>query len=346
MSAILRNLLHAVFIFLFLCLMPNGVFAESSPAFDFPDQAFLQRLKAELPALDLTADSRGLSVQSQTFYKAYGIYHENAQNYFGAFKSASYAIAAYVMVPDSARGTVFCLHGYFDHFALLQHLVRHCLRQQYAVAGFDLPGHGLSTGEPNTIGDFGDYVTVLDDFIRICLEKLPQPYHIVAYSTGASISLELMYTRPLTADRFSGFILAAPLVRHRYYRLARAQLFLIKPFFDSLPRKFSGNSGDPDFVERLEQDPLQGRRMPLSWLEALYRWNDRFRAYDPIDRPVRIVQGTADRVVDWQYNLALLEKKIKSGRTVLVEGAQHQLFNESAELRGQVLEAVGAYLEQ
>jgi lysophospholipase len=325
--------------------IPEPAAPQSAPSSALIDPAVVQRLSTDMPPLDLARENPPLPADMQSFYTAYGLYHPRVRNYFGRFEAGGLQIAAYVFVPAEARGTVYCLHGYFDHVGMLQHLVRACLARGYAVAAFDLPGHGLSSGGPEAVADFGDYVAVLAEFVRRSRPQLPRPCHLVAHSTGGAVALEFIFTRPLQAEGFDTFVLAAPLIRHAYYRLSRLPVFLLTPFLQSFPRRFHANSHDPQFVERSKHDPLQGRRVPLSWLNALYRWNDRLADYAPSACPVMVIQGTEDDVLDWRSNVSLLREKLAAGRFELIEGARHQLFNEAAAFRRPALESVFSFFE-
>ena len=59
-----------------------------------------------------------------------------------------------------------------------------------------------------------------------------------------------------------------------------------------------------------------------------------------------ILQGTNDSVVDWRYNVAALQKVFTTAHLMWVEGGRHQLFNEIAPIRTEVLNAVVTYLLQ
>jgi alpha-beta hydrolase superfamily lysophospholipase len=322
-------------------LLPAGGVLPSKPT---PTTSAIARIKSNLPLLDLSAE-QAFSPQLAAFFNYYGLDSGKVPHRFGTFESGPYRLAAHVYLPRAAVGSVFLLHGFFDHCGMLQHLIHRCIQEGFAVATFDLPGHGLSSGDPGDISDFAAYARVVADFSRICELHLPGPYHLVGHSTGAAIAIEVLISNPPQIPNFAHVVLAAPLVHHRFHRLARAQLFLIKPFADDLPRRHHRSSSDPEFVQWSQRDPLRGKRISLVWLEALYAWNDRLSGCPKLTKPVMIVQGTKDRVVDWRYNIAVLQKKFATVRVVWIEGGRHQLFNESPPLRAEVLEAICAYLK-
>ena len=323
-------------------LLPAGASRNSEPFFT-PGAA--ARIKADLPSLDFDRKS-AFPPQLAGYFRYYGLDSTTVPHLFGAFESGADRLAAHVYLPENPLGSVFLLHGFFDHSGILQHLIHRCIDQGFAVAVFDLPGHGLSSGDPGTISDFADYARVFADFMRICQPHLPSPYHLIGHSLGASIILEVLSAGASPIPGLGRVVLAAPLVHHRFQRLSRTQLFLIKPFVDDLPRRHHRNSSDLVFVEWSKLDPLAGKRISLNWLQALYAWNDRLAGYKKIDVPVLIVQGTEDRVVDWRYNIAALQSQFAAVRPVWIEGGRHQLFNESPLIRAQVLRAVCTYLKQ
>ena len=71
--------------------------------------------------------------------------YPGVKQYIGTFESGRYEVAGQLFLQEGARGTVFMVHGYTDHLGLYGDLIRHLLALGYSVAGFDLPGHGLSS---------------------------------------------------------------------------------------------------------------------------------------------------------------------------------------------------------
>ena len=239
-------------------------------------------------------------------------------------------------------GTIFVLHGYLDHSGTAHHLIAACLERHLAVAIYDLPGHGLSSGPKAAIGDFSAYVTILQDFLTGYGHDLPQPFHLIGHSTGCAIAYEYMHhAAPIP---FQEIVFLAPLVRNTGWRWSVIGYRLAKPFVNSLPRKHRDNSSDPEFLAFIENDPLQGRRLSIRFLDALYAWNQRIQGYDVLAKPVLIVQGTDDAIVDCEYNIRFLEQKLRHPKVVMIDGAKHQLANESPRIKEQVFSVVFNYL--
>ena len=258
----------------------------------------------------------------------------------GTVVTNGYRIAAHYWLHPAPRGTVFVVHGYFDHIGLYGHLIRHLLARQLNVVAFDLPGHGLSDGERVTIASFDHYTEVLTGILARAA-ALPAPWHGVGQSTGGAILLKYLldgeHPRPL--DRIA---LLAPLVHPRHWGLNRLVYLASHRWRKAIDRKFMVNSGDPEFLDFVQRrDPLQERHIPLEWIGAMKHWAEELQRLPPSPHPAIVVQGDADTTLDWRYNLRLLHNKLPNGRFHLVPGAQHHLVNEAEPVRNQVLAALG-----
>jgi alpha-beta hydrolase superfamily lysophospholipase len=135
-------------------------------------------------------------------------------------------------------------------------------------------------------------------------------------------------------------------VHSNHWWLSKAGYRLVDPFVDKIPRKFKENTSDRNYLAFLAEDPLQSRSMPLSWVNAMFAWEDRIHDYPKIDRPVCIIQGDEDTVVDWQYNISFLHTKLDPLRVRMIPGAKHQLINERIDLRSKVFHEIRNYLEE
>ncbi len=190
----------------------------------------------------------------------------------GALAAGGYQLAVQGWWPREPRGSLLMLHGYYDHMGLYGHVVDWALSRQLAVLACDLPGHGLSSGARASINDFAEYQTALTALIAEARRlDLPRPWHLLGQSTGGAILLDYLL-RGEPAPELGETILLAPLVRPHAWRQSLWTYRLVKPFVRALPRRFSVNSGDPAFLDFLQQDGLQPRELPALWVGALARW--------------------------------------------------------------------------
>ncbi len=309
-----------------------------------PLYSHLSQFRKELPVLDLS----GVPLSTSSF-EAYRDYYrldfEDTQHFWGSFSSGAYELAAHVFVPPDPQGTAFLLHGYLDHVGMLGPLIQNSLDQQFIVAVYDLPGHGISSGERAFIEDFDEYVDIFRGFYQYCLEYLPAPYHVISHSTGSAIALE--YLTQAEEQPFGGIVFLAPLVHHSFWHLSKFGYALGKPFqMKTVPRRGSPPSSNPGFVEFARKDPLQISRVPLHWVGEMYKWNQNIREMNVLDLPLLIIQGTRDSVVDWEYNIPFFQEKVRGVSVKLIKNAEHQLFNEPPAIQTQVFRSINEYLRE
>lgn len=260
----------------------------------------------------------------------------------GRVRSGDFDLAVHCWCRRDAQANLLLVHGYFDHVGLFNKLIEWGLSRGCNVLIFDLPGHGLSTGEPAVIDDFGDYSRAIDDVL--CAANLPAlPLWVMAQSTGGAALLDFAarYNWP-----FRAAVLLAPLVRPANWWRVRLSHTLLKPFVQSIARTFSVNSSDTAFLDFLKRDPLQCKRISLRWVGALRRWLDDLPRRDLGVGPALIIQGDADATVDWRYNVAVICKLLPGSRVEYLHGAGHQLANESQAIRSDYLTRVLAWLSE
>ena len=303
----------------------------------------IPRLTSEMRPLPHSLDGYGVGApypHESAYFAHYGIDLENhvpgVQHWLGYINSTGYRIACHVYARSKARGSVFLLHGYYDHTGLFAHIIRFFLQQGYNVLAYDLPGHGLSSGESATIADFDHYRLVLEDVLSSCQSLLPTPWLSYGQSTGCAIITDLLnhragQTMPMP---FEQVILSAPLVRPWLWRWGRIQLYLLRPFLRQIRRNFTDNSRDKEFLKRARNDPLAPMVLPTQWVSAMDRWVRKIESSTwQIPLSPLILQGTEDTTVDGVYNIGVLERLYRDPQTLWLPGARHHLPNELEETR-------------
>ncbi|MDH3414192.1 MAG: alpha/beta hydrolase, partial [Gammaproteobacteria bacterium] len=174
----------------------------------------MSRLRDSLPPLDFENPARA-SPDAAAYLDYYGLNVPGVKHAFGTFRSGSHVLAAHAFRPAEARATVIVVHGYFDHSGTLSFAIRHLLEQGFAVAAFDLPGHGLSSGPRADIEDFQEYATAFGDLLSLCRAHMPPPCHVVAHSTGAAAVITRLLMRG--DDGLGKVVLVAPLIRSAHW---------------------------------------------------------------------------------------------------------------------------------
>lgn len=242
-------------------------------------------------------------------------------------------------VPN-ACGNLLMVHGYYDHVGLYGNLIDFAQQQHLNVLTFDLPGHGLSSGEPAAIDDFDTYQRVCDAILRHGQQQWPDlPWVLAGQSTGgATLTTWLMQQRPDPAISIVKDVwLLAPLLRPTGWNSGRWVHSVAQFFIKRIKRRFTLDGNNKAFFEFVaREDPLQATHLSVSWVTALKRWIRWMESCEPVHFPAVMVQGTSDLTVEWRYNVAVYQRLFPDMNVEIIEAAQHHLVNEEPERLGQI----------
>jgi alpha-beta hydrolase superfamily lysophospholipase len=303
----------------------------------------LQSLAQQLPDFaDSVTPSAELHAYCRDYNLDFAARMPHVQHRAGRVQSGDFTLAAHCWRQPGAGSNLLLLHGYFDHTGLFSKLIEWGLSRGCNVLIFDLPGHGLSSGAPAVIDDFGDYSRAIDDVLHAA-SLPPLPLWVMAQSTGGAALVD--YARKYTWP-FAAAVLLAPLVRPANWRRVRLAQAVARHFVTSVPRTFSSNSSDREFLAFIQRDPLQSRAISLRWVGALRRWLRDLPLRDLGVGAALIIQGDADATVDWRYNVRFLQTLFPGSTVEYLPGAGHQLANESAAIRQDYLRRVECWLQQ
>lgn len=316
------------------------------------DEAAAAELKRILPPLSREEDGQHCPAVQQ-YLACYGIDFPTLQSShsFGMVSADGWQLATHVYRPAApARGTFIILHGLFDHAGLYGHVIRFCLEQQFVVCIADLPGHGLSGGEPAAINDFSRYRGAVNEWLRhLALHELPPPFHLLGQSMGGAVAMDcvLHWCRdapdgPLQQGvQVDRLFLLAPLLRPREWPRVRLYDWIGHRFRTHVEREFTENSHDGAFLRFVrERDPLQPRRLSGRWLRALVRWQREVRRLPPCSLPVRLFQGDGDGTVNWRWSLPRIQRQFPQLSLTMLPGARHHLANETADYRREMFDII------
>ncbi len=272
--------------------------------------------------------------------------HPEVNYHQGYIKAGGHEVMVhYFRLPDSkpGRGTVFILHGYFDHVGLYSQLIERCIGAGFDVLAYDQPGHGLSSGTPAAIGSFLEYQAVLADVMAHARGKVREPWFAVGQSTGGAILIDYLLSNQhdQASSDFRKVVLLAPLIRPMGWLGAKTLHSLAKPFLSRWRRVFAQNSGNTRFLRFLrEHDPLQARAVHVDWISALRKWVPHIESSRPVDFPVTVVQGEKDLTVDWHHNLRIIRNKFSSVEERRIPDGRHHLVNEAQDLQATVFNTI------
>ncbi|MDO9177251.1 MAG: alpha/beta fold hydrolase [Agitococcus sp.] len=276
----------------------------------------------------------------------YGLHHS-----CGYVDVAGYQILTHAFIPINPKGTVWVVHGYLEHSGLYRHVLPQLFQQGYAVVIYDLPGHGLSSGTNASISNFAEYQMIFRHLLMMLRDELPKPWLGLGQSTGGAILMDyvLSASKQQQQSELERLFLLAPLVfpaRMQWLQMKLA-FWLFKSLRSGLPRAFRQNTSNIEFWHFMrDEDPLQARWIPLSWLLALKEWVAYMHQFPPCSFPVWVVQGGRDQTVNGTYNARFIRKNLHLVKMLILEEASHQLANERADIRAPIDHLLQQFLHE
>lgn len=256
-----------------------------------------------------------------------------------------YSIIVYHFKPENPLGTVFLVHGYYDHVGIQKNLIKELLQNRYEIITFDLPGHGLSSGKRADIDTFDTYSGLLTHVIRESHSMTKNPYHLVGHSTGAAAIINILLEKEI--KDISKIVLVSPLIRSNHWTASIIGTWTAGLFTDEISRKFRNNSSNMEYLYFIrKRDFLQHKKFPLNWFRALKEWNSKIVLKSKSSRDIMVIQGTSDSTVDWVYNLDFIKEKFPNSNIIKISNAEHQLYNETPEIRKGVFNSIVTYLKK
>ncbi|WP_127521960.1 alpha/beta hydrolase [Mesorhizobium sp. Z1-4] len=262
------------------------------------------------------------------------------------------------------QGRNECIEKYFETAADLA-------ARGFAVLTYDLRGQGgsdrlISDPQRGYIDSFDHYVGDLEEiFENVALPDCRPPYYAMAHSTGGLIAL---LAAPQMINRIRRMVLTAPLLAFarntvsmsRLHRIASVLYFfgMGKRYLGSGPRPaepppFSTNLLTTDRT-RFARNQLIYKEHPelalggptVAWIRAVCQAV--VHVTDPafmarIHIPTLFVAAGSDEVVSTPATEDYAER-LRSGSLLSVDGARHELLQETDLYREQVLAAFDAFI--
>jgi lysophospholipase len=270
-----------------------------------------------------------------------------------------------------ARGTVVILAGRAEFIEKYYETIRNLLDRGLSVAIFDWRGQGgsarqLKNARKGHIDDFSLYERDFSAFVTEVLEtSCPKPWFGLAHSMGAAIALAMARAGRCPLDRL---VLCSPMIGLAATKWPRATRAFVEALdavglggafsrrggakiVATMP--FDGNklTSDPVRYARtasiLAANPELGLGYPtIGWLDAAFRLMREFEDPDFPRRtltPTLVIAAGADQVTDARA-AERFAARLRAGRMVIIEGAQHELMVERDVFRDQFFAAFDAFV--
>ena len=263
------------------------------------------------------------------------------------------------------------LQGRTEYIEKSYEIVRELQAKGFEVICFDWRGQGgsdrmLENPRKGYVDEFDEYVTDLETIVAdVALPDCKPPFYVLAHSTGALVAL---LAAPKIPNKIRRMVLCSPLlglgvqpasqstikiVAGTMTALGFADMFLGGDGTPAKDQAFSGNllTSDTERFERnrrfLEQfDELLIGNPTAGWVFAACKAMDRVHDpdfYQQIRIPVLFLIAGKDRVVD-NNATEIMAHNLRSGSSLTIDGAMHELMQERDLFREQLLAALFSFI--
>lgn len=223
------------------------------------------------------------------------------------------------------KGWVLLVHGLGEHIGRYEKFIDELSKRGFGVIGFDLPGHGRSSGKR------GD--TSIEEVIKI-INKLTEDiekFFIFGHSLGGLIAIR--YTQE-NSERIKALIASAPALYLKTDVITEIFAKFFGKFFPSLtmdnrlnPQYLSRNK---KAIEKYVKDPLVHRRISLRLgISMLKNIEIAHKKAEEISVPTLLLIPSEDKIVSPQGSREFFNN-IKIADKYLIEFPEgyHELFED------------------
>ena len=233
-----------------------------------------------------------------------------------------------------AKAIIVVMHGLGEHSGRYRLVIDYLVRRGYAVAAFDLRGHGLSEGPLCYVDSFDEYVADLHLFLqRACAMDERVHVFLLGHSQGGTIALLYALAHE---PQLAGLILSAPVVKlsddiSPLLQSISGFLGSLLPKLPTIRVNSSALSRDLSVCRQYDGDPLVYHggvpaRMGAELVRATRRIQKQIGAFCT---PMLILHGCADRLSDPQGSRDLYARASAQDKTLkLYDGLYHEVLNE------------------
>ncbi|HTR12631.1 MAG TPA: alpha/beta hydrolase [Roseiarcus sp.] len=271
----------------------------------------------------------------------------------------------------AARGTVAIFGGRGEFIEKYFEVVDDILSRGFAAAALDWRGQGgsdrpLRNARKGHVDDFSHYLRDLDAFANSILAPFcPRPWFGLCHSLGAAI---LLMAAEAGRCPFGRLVLSSPMIaakglnHHGWVRYALEVLDALGLGGAFAPGEGSGALWAKPFERNaLTSDPARFARVAklvaaapnltlggptVGWANAALRAMRRFDEPNfprRIETPTLVIASGADRVTDARA-AERFASRLRAGRIIIIEGAEHEIMIERDVFRNQFWAALDEFL--
>jgi alpha-beta hydrolase superfamily lysophospholipase len=205
--------------------------------------------------------------------------------------------------PDAGKpkALVALIHGLGEHTGRYPHVEQALTEAGYALAGFDLRGHGKSGGARGHTSSLDAYMQDIKQFLALLKQRYPDvPHFLYGHSLGGLLTLTytIQHGAGLKGVMVTSSALRSPLQKQKAKVMLAKILGSLVPTV-TLPSglEAAAISHDPDVVQKYIHDPLVHSSTSLGFGKAALKAVDLcFTRAREFPVPLLLMHGAGDRI--------------------------------------------------
>ncbi|MFK7903112.1 MAG: alpha/beta fold hydrolase [Nitratireductor sp.] len=269
-----------------------------------------------------------------------------------------------------SHGTVLLLSGRSEFIEKNYETISDLRRNGYDVFTFDWRGQGgssriLNDAKVGFVETFDDYLKDLDTvFSSIVLPDCKAPFFIMGHSTGSLVAL---MAAPMLKNQIQKMVLGSPLLGLSNLPLPAPAIKLIAGALHviGLGRLFVSGGRNPHTRRTFENNKVTNDKRRFNLIQKFEREHDHLLIGGPsatwvfsalramskvvdsnfastLTIPTLLICAGEDRLVD-NHTTEYFGHRLRSGKTLTIDGAKHELLQEKDYYRNQFLAAFYAF---
>jgi alpha-beta hydrolase superfamily lysophospholipase len=248
---------------------------------------------------------------------------------------------------EKPKAVVALVHGHGEHVGRYANVAEAFTQAGYALAGFDLRGHGKSGGPRGHASSYEALMDDVADFLAQVAARYPKlPMFIYGHSLGGNLVLNFVLRRK---PAVVGAIVTGPWLKLAFdppavqVTLARVMNKIAPGFTQHSKLDTTALSHDVQVVQAYDNDPLVHDMVSARLYMGMYDsglWALEHAAEFPV--PLLLMHGTADRITSAKASREFAERGGKNVTWRAWDGFYHEIHNEPE--KAEVLAAMAAWM--
>jgi lysophospholipase len=235
---------------------------------------------------------------------------------------------------ENPKGAVLIVHGSGEHIGRYEYVQKRLAKKGFASLGFDLRGHGKSSGTRSHIERFEEYLDDINNAYDYLYKKYKDcPKFLLGHSMGGLLALAFTEKH---SDLFQGVFISSPFLGFKN-PVQKPLKVLAKILSKVSPSVSFNNNIRADMVSRSQEvvkaygeDSDIIRRVTARWFTEILRGLDEtMRNAYKLKQPILILQAECDKLVDPEKSREFYKLcGSKDKEFEIMKNCYHELMNE------------------